>query len=379
MRACACLLLLLVPTGFARAADAPVLDPAQPYRAEKSNPVTYEVDFRVVVTAPYHTKKLQVWLPMPQSDAGQEVEEGELSTFPATVKPRIGKEKVFGNRFAYFEFDRPEGGQSIRHTFKIKVWELNWQLDPERVLTVPTWPAAFDRYLRSEQMVVVDDRFRKAAAAIVARKQGPVQDLAAVMSWVSQHMTYDHAAGSLRADAVHALTDRKGHCSDYHGLCASVGRALGYPTRITYGINPFPKNSPSHCKLEVYLPPYGWVSFDVAETQRLLAAIQKDDQLDAERKAELTRLASERLRRGFRDNTWFVQTVGSDYDLEPPASRKVPLVRTIYAEADGVPLPDPDPADADRREFAWMTLHRYTPDRAVSYPFQDYQSLQPRR
>jgi transglutaminase-like putative cysteine protease len=206
-----------------------------------------------------------------------------------------------------------------------------------------------------------------------------VQDLAAVMSWVNQHMTYDHAAGSLRADAVHALTDRKGHCSDYHGLCAAVGRALGYPTRITYGINPFPKSSPSHCKLETYLPPYGWVSFDVAETQRLLAAIQKDDRLDAERKAELTRLASERLRRGFRDNPWFLQTVGSDYDLEPPASRKVPLVRTIYAEADGVPLPDPDPADAGKREFAWMTLHRYTPDRAVSYPFRDYQSLQPRR
>ena len=29
---------------------------------------------------------------------------------------------------------------------------------------------------------------------------------------------------------------------------------------MTYGINPFPKNSPSHCKLEAYLPPYGWVS-----------------------------------------------------------------------------------------------------------------------
>ncbi len=40
---------------------------------------------------------------------------------------------------------------------------------------------------------------------------------------------------------------------------ASGGPWLHYPTRVAYGINTFPKNSPSHCKLEVYLPPYGWV------------------------------------------------------------------------------------------------------------------------
>ena len=45
-----------------------------------------------------------------------------------------------------------------------------------------------------------------------------------------------------------------------------MGRALGYPTRMTYGINPFPKNSPSHCKMEAFLPPYGWVAFDVSDT-----------------------------------------------------------------------------------------------------------------
>jgi hypothetical protein len=59
---------------IAGAADRdPALDPALPYHAERSNPVTYDVDFSVVVTAPYDTRVLKVWLPMPPSDAGQQV------------------------------------------------------------------------------------------------------------------------------------------------------------------------------------------------------------------------------------------------------------------------------------------------------------------
>ena len=48
---------------------------------------------------------------------------------------------------------------------------------------------------------------------------------------------------------------------------------------------------------------------------------------------------------------------------------------TIYAEADGKPLPLPDPADPTKRGFAWMTAHKYTPDRVVPCPFRDPKAL----
>ena len=143
-------------------------------------------------------------------------------------------------------------------------------------------------------------------------------------------------AASLQASSEQLLNKGMGHCSDYHGFCAAVGRALGYPTRVTYGINPFPKNSPSHCKMEAFLPPYGWVSFDVSETQRLVAEIDKAEALSKDEKVKLVRAAQQRLLSGFRDNTWFLQTRGTDYDLAPPAAQRVNVVRTIYAEADGV-------------------------------------------
>lgn len=351
------------------------LDPGQPLQGKKSEPVTYEIDFAAVVTAPYKTKLLKVWLALPQSDAAQTVAESEFSTFPMKVPPKLTQEPVHGNRFAYYEFAHPEGAQIVRHKFKATIHEMRWNIDPAKVVKVERWSDSFEPYLRSDQNVTVDERFKKILIDIVPKATNPSDDLASVMKWVNRYMRYDHASASLKASSEHALLKKTGHCSDYHGLCAAFGRALGYPTRVTYGINPFPKNSPSHCKLEAYLPPYGWVCFDVSETQRVVEAIEQDKTLGASRKDELIRLANERLQSGFRDNTWLQQTRGTDYELAPPAKKRAPVVRTIYAEADGVALPEPDPANAKQREFGWMTVHHYVPNREVEYPFQGWKSL----
>ena len=103
-----------------------------PYQAKKTKPVSYQVDFTAVVTAPAHTKLLKVWLPLPQSDTAQEVKEVDLSTFPMKVTPRITRESVYGNLFAYFEFDHPEGAQVIRHRFTVRAWEMRWDIDPKK-------------------------------------------------------------------------------------------------------------------------------------------------------------------------------------------------------------------------------------------------------
>lgn len=376
------LLLGFLASGLVRGAElnAPErrfeLDPNLAYSAERSSPVTYQVEFAVVVTAPYHTKKLKVWLPVPPSDFAQEISGREISTFPQIVKPQFGREKEFGNEFAYFEFDHPEGAQIIRHKFQVKAWELRWNLDPKLVPHETKFPKSFEPYLRADEAIALDERLQARLHEIVPQRQGAAEDWATVMNWLNQKMTYDHSTASLKASSAHALATLGGHCSDYHGLCAAFGRALGFPTRVTYGINPFPKNSPSHCKLEAFLPPYGWVSFDVSETQRLMEAIGKSPDLSAARKQELVTAAAARLRSGFRDNTWYLQTRGTDYELAPPAGRRVNVVRTIYAEADGEALPDPDPADVKKREFGWMTAHEYRADRQVSYPFKDWQTLE---
>jgi transglutaminase-like putative cysteine protease len=352
------------------------LDPGQPYIAERKNPIRYTAEFKAIVTAPQGTKKLRVWIPIPQSDHGQEVTACKWSTFPQAIVPTFHTENVFGNRFAYFEFDNPQGAQIITHHFNATIWELNWGLKTDDVIDVKSWPDSFRPYQRSERAIVINDKFKTLANELAQKRKNRADKLVSIMDWTHKNLTYDHSTTSLIGSSEHAFTKKRGDCSDYHGLCSSLGRALGVPTRVTYGLHLFPKNSPSHCKLEAFLPPYGWVSFDVSETQKLVRAIEADTELSKERKATLTQKALRRLEQGFRDNCWLIHSKGTDYDVAPKGSGKVPLIATIYGEADGKALPLPDPADKTKREFSWMTAHRYQADKKVDYPFRDFSSLE---
>ncbi|MEQ8789075.1 MAG: transglutaminase domain-containing protein [Pirellulaceae bacterium] len=371
---CALLMLTTLTAGLDGSAKAEELSPAKPYAARRSDAVTHDVDFTVVVTPPYHCQVLKVWLPLPQSDEGQTVTDSRLSTFPGRVEPTIAAEPVYGNRFAYFEFHDPHGAQIIRHRFKAKIWNLHWDVAADKVERVQQWPATFAPYLTAPELEHAS-QLDEVLTRIAPRRDQTADGLLAAMNWIDQNMTYDHVNASLRADADFAFAQRRGHCSDYHGLCATMGRKLGYPTRVTYGIAMVPKNSPSHCKLEAYLPPYGWVSFDLSETQKLVAKIQKDEALGEGEKQTLIDAARRRLRRGFRENSWLLVTRGTNYELAPKASRPVAVVRTIYAEADGQPLPDPDPANIEKREFAWMTAHKFSADKPFDLPFKDAGTL----
>ncbi|TWT43127.1 transglutaminase-like domain-containing protein [Botrimarina hoheduenensis] len=353
----------------------------QPYSAKQGTPVDTEIVFTAAVTAPHGTKRLRVWMPLPPSDNAQQCESLSFSTFPTAVDPEIGAESRYGNRFAYFEFIEPKGAQLITHRLRVKTRELVWNIDPAAASTPTKWPDEFAPYLEADTAIALGEDGESLLQDIVAPQQAAAEpknaNLTRAMDWIEQNLQYDHANASLAASAEHALRERAGHCSDYHGLCAAFGRELGFPTRVTYGLALFPKDSPSHCKLEVYLPPNGWVSYDLSETQKMLSAISANGELTEKERKTYAEAARRRLHRGYREAAWLLMTRGTDYDLEPTAEGRVNVVRTLYAEADGVALPEPDPANPHQREFAWMTSHRYDSNRTMPMPFQDLTTLTP--
>ena len=345
------------------AAEAkPILSPDQAYTAQLSHAATYQVDFRVAITPPAKTKKLCVWMPLPPSDEVQQISNRVLTSFPREVKPSIATEPIYGNRFAYFEFDSPDGGQLISHRFQVTTHQLNWDVSYGKVQAPPQWPSSFKPYLTRDPRLLSDEPLQLIVDEL-SRPRDAADQLLGAMRWVDDHLTYDHVVASLQADPRHGLAHRRGHCSDYHGLCSTLAREVGYPSRVTYGLQLFDKASPSHCKLEVFLPPYGWVSYDLSETQKMTQEHAAADGLSEQQKRQRANAIRSRTKAGFRENSWLLMTRGTNYALAPPAAAgKVPVVRTIYAEADGEPLPEPDPSNPQQRRFAWMTLHRVDGD-----------------
>ena len=351
------LLSLTQSTAIGEQSD--VTAPDSPSTASKSHWATYRVDSRVAITAPAKTRKLRVWLPIPPTTDTQVIKERRIETFPREIEALLTTEPRFGNRFAYFEFDSPDGAQEIRHTFTAEIAELAWHVDYATVQPSTDWPTEFELYRqpdpRSQDAVGYQDILRDIQAA--ANQQS--EQLMEAIRWVDKNLAYDSVQASLSANPAHALEFRRGHCSDYHGLCSSFARDIGYPARVLYGTQMFDKGSPSHCKLEVYLPPYGWVTYDLSETQKLTVKILEDPQLSATQRRELSQRIKLRTLRGFRENTWLLVTRGENFPLVPVAAAdSVPIIRTIYAEADGIPLPEPDPSNPANKTFAWMTMHR---------------------
>lgn len=333
-----------------------------PSQGVTSRSATYRVDFKIAVTAPVGTKKLKVWLPLAQDNRVQKISDRVIETLPRSVKHSVHTEPKFGNQFAYLEFDSPSGAQLITHRFDATVRQVDWRVDYQAVRQPESWPKSFDPYRQIDPRTKEGQELQSVLTEISADSESSADRLVNAMRWVDDHLTYDHSVASLSADPMHGLVHRRGHCSDYHGLCSTLAQKVGYPSRVLYGLQMFDKASPSHCKLEVFLPPYGWVPFDLSETQKLVAKVAADSTLDEEARKQRIDLIRDRTLSGFRENTWLEVTRGTNYELAPPASKPVHLVRTVYVEADGVALDEFDSTENSKPSQPWMTIYRVDGD-----------------
>ncbi len=314
----------------------------------------FKVDFRVALKAPAKTKQLRVWVPLSPSTKNQMVWDRKFHTFPREHQPQFTREPTFGNEFAYFEIDSPDGPLEIRHTFTAEIAQLDWGVDYSKVANTASWPKSFDLFQTPDVRSERAKNYTEIVEQIQSVSDAKSKQFMKAIEWVDENLTYDSTNASLTADPAHGLIHRRGHCSDYHGLCGTFAREIGYPSRVLYGLQMFDKGSPSHCKLEVFMPPYGWVTYDLSETQKLAIKLSKDDKLLPEQRKKNADFIRQRTLNGFRENTWLLVTRGENYPLMPAASSAVSIIRTIYAEADGIPLKE----GAAAQEGTWLTMQR---------------------
>jgi len=97
-------------------------------------------------------------------------------------------------------------------------------------LTDPQWIS----YLAEEDYIKPrDPAIQKQAAAIVGDEKNVVVNVQKILRWVNANVMTDFIAETLTGPEV--LQKRRGKCSEYAVLFASLARAAGIPTRIALG------------------------------------------------------------------------------------------------------------------------------------------------
>jgi transglutaminase-like putative cysteine protease len=273
-----------------------------------------------ISSVPQGTRKLRVWLPVPQNSTVQTIRDLTFSS-----PPRFTTEPKYGNKIAFWEIDSPKASHEVTMRFDCERREI--VMDLVRLRTDGKESTAeLGPFLKPDKLVVVDDEIRKMADEITARKRTTLEKARAIYDFVLGKMTYDknHPGWGL-GSTRHACEIGKGNCTDFHALFNSLCRAEGIASGFEIGLYlPYEKNSNEplggyHCWAFFNVPGKSWVPVDCSEADRF-----------PDRK--------EFFFGGHTANRVTLST-GRDITLDPPQQGE-PLNYFLnpYAEADGQPV-----------------------------------------
>jgi transglutaminase-like putative cysteine protease len=304
--------------------------PAAPRAASNSKPTpsrSFEFTYVVHVPAlPAGSHAMRIWLPLPQTDAHQQIYDLKITT---RVPYQIYSESQYGNRTAYFRIGAAHGREpfDIKLTFHARRCEYKVALPTGDPSSPNSFPPDVARYLEPDRLVpingVIGDLSREQTAGIA----DPLAKARKIYEYVIRTMHYDHdGTGWGHGDAIFACSAHHGNCTDFHSLFIGMARAAGVPARFEIGF-PLPldqtegKISGYHCWAEFYIQGTGWVPIDASEAWQMPA---KHDYFFGALDANRVRFSR-----------------GRDLTLNPPqASEAVNFLVYPYAEVDGKPFTD---------------------------------------
>ncbi|HLZ93192.1 MAG TPA: transglutaminase domain-containing protein [Candidatus Acidoferrum sp.] len=271
-------------------------------------------------------KGSRIWIPLPQSDAYQTIDDLRIESPVPYSKHR---EPEYGDEYVYLEIPgaRAAAGPSeVRVGFRATRREHRVALSEKPVARDTRASAAqLQRFLQPDRRVPLQGIIGDLSAQETRGREEPLAKARAIYDYVIATMRYDKSGtGWGNGDAVWACTAKRGNCTDFHSLFIGMMRAAKIPARFEIGFS-VPEDEHGgtiagyHCWAEFYVDSYGWIPVDASEAWR-----------HPEKKNYFF---------GAHDDDRVQFTVGRDIRLEPPQQGE-PLNYFIYpyGEADGKPL-----------------------------------------
>jgi len=245
-------------------------------------------------------KKLELWIPIPQSNSVQTISALEINSDGLDYSIEI--EKEHGNRYLYLH--RNEGTfdeKTISFSFNtsreehqnIHYNDVNPNLYLGSYSTVPTG-AKFSNIIKANSLSKNDIRgiYNYILSGMHYGKPKDIGDKYYNIPWLSPDEKYGNK-GVSRDDVVslyrkaesqngnytfgngnslYACDIGVGNCTDYHSYFMSIARTLGIPTRFHMGF-PIPEGEEGtvgdyHCWADYYVEGEGWYPVDISEADK---------------------------------------------------------------------------------------------------------------
>jgi len=224
---------------------------------------------------PAGTKKLRVWLPVPQDSSVQTIRDLGFSR-----DMKIATESKYGNRIAYAEIESP--GAAVEITMKFVCTRKEVKTDLEKLAGDGSDPAdSFPVFRNPDALVTVDDEIRKLSGEVTQGKKDTLEKARAIYDYVLQKMTYDKSGqGWGTGSTKFACEVGKGNCTDFHALFNSLCRAQGIASGFEIGLYlPYEKGKEEklggyHCWAFFRVPGKTWVPVDCSEADRFPERMQ---------------------------------------------------------------------------------------------------------
>ncbi|HBB40818.1 MAG: hypothetical protein COW73_09770 [Nitrospirae bacterium CG18_big_fil_WC_8_21_14_2_50_70_55] len=240
------------------------VDPAAVSRME------IEVCYRTEVKGlPRDATRLHLWMPLPPTSPSQEVHD---LTVRSSLPYEMREEALFHNRMVHVESGREPASFTVEARYRV----VRHRAAAEPVARAE---ASAPRYLRLGGRMRLTPEIEAFARHAIGGATDPTQVARRVYDALIDTLTYDkQIAGCGTGDTAWIMKSRRGKCSDYHALYATILRGRGIPVRWEEG---FPLPYPSagavaegtlagdctgaHCWVSFFDPARGWVPVDVSE------------------------------------------------------------------------------------------------------------------
>ena len=159
--------------------------------------------------------------------------------FPNVFRVRRARIEVQWQKIPMVEFRWEDNRQKIAERkesggLSEVIVAIEMPSTPPRPVAAPVSDPRFTEYLGEDEFIQPrDPAIRERAAAIVGGEKDAAEIVRKILSWVNTNIASDYIAETLTGPEV--LRKRRGKCSEYAILTASLARAAGVPTRIALG------------------------------------------------------------------------------------------------------------------------------------------------